>query len=348
MSDTPTANLRLGARGSLLSRMQSQWVADALEKAHPGLRVELILIKTTGDRITDRPLHDAGGKGLFTKEIEQALLAGEVDLAVHSYKDVPVTMPLVEQADLVIAAVPPREDPRDVLAVAVAAAIAGGPGPESSPTPAPTLRDLPPGGRVGTGSLRRRAQVLALRPDLAVLPIRGNVDTRLKKMRGGEYDAVILAAAGLRRSALFDAAEMTPIDAADMLPAAGQGALALQCRRDDARTRQLLAALHSPPDATCVDLERAVVAALEGDCHSPIAALATLDGAGTLTLTAAVAARGGEPPLLRARQSGPLAQAPALLRQVVDALKAQGAMSLLRGDSGGGGGGDDGATRRMP
>src|SRR5205823_9142900 len=117
---TDLSTLRLGARGSLLSRMQSQWVADALEKAHPNLKVELILIKTTGDRITDRPLHEAGGKGLFTKELEQALLAGEVDMAVHSYKDVPVTMPLVEQASLIIAAVPPREDPRDVLVSATA------------------------------------------------------------------------------------------------------------------------------------------------------------------------------------------------------------------------------------
>src|SRR4051812_25924723 len=142
MSQTvPTTQvLRLGARGSMLSRMQSQSVADALEKQHPGLQVELVLIKTTGDRITDRPLHDVGGKGLFTKEIEQALLAAEVDLAVHSYKDVPVTMPLVDQAELIIAAVPPREDPRDVLVS----------------TAAKTIAELPPNARVGTGSLRRR------------------------------------------------------------------------------------------------------------------------------------------------------------------------------------------------
>ena len=142
----------------MLSRMQSQSVADALEKRHPGLQVELVLIKTTGDRILDRPLHEAGGKGLFTKEIEQSLLSNEIDLAVHSYKDVPVTMPLVDQADLVIAAVPPREDVRDVLVSAKATSIA----------------ELPPNARVGTGSLRRQCQLLSLRPDLRIELIRGN------------------------------------------------------------------------------------------------------------------------------------------------------------------------------
>jgi hydroxymethylbilane synthase len=321
----PTPTLRLGARGSLLSRMQSQWVADALEKAHAGLKVELILIKTTGDRITDRPLHDAGGKGLFTKEIEQALLANEVDLAVHSYKDVPVTMPLVDQSALVIAAVPPREDPRDALAVRVGADA------EVALPCGERLNDaLPQGARVGTGSLRRRAQLLALRPDLAVLPIRGNVDTRLRKLREGEYDAVVLALAGLRRSALFDSAFMTPIEAADMLPAAGQGALALQCRREDAATRALVAALHSPQDAACVDLERAVVRALDGNCHSPIAALATVSGE-RLTLRTAVGARDGAPPVVRADHSGGLQDAAEILRQVVDSLRAQGAERALHG-----------------
>jgi hydroxymethylbilane synthase len=320
----PTPTLRLGARGSLLSRMQSQWVADALEKAHPVLKVELILIKTTGDRITDRPLHDAGGKGLFTKEIEQALLADEVDLAVHSYKDVPVTMPLVDQSALVIAAVPPREDPRDALAVAAPS------DPGATPTTANVIRALPAGARVGTGSLRRRAQLLALRPDCAVLPIRGNVDTRLRKLRDGEYDAVVLALAGLRRSALFDTAFMTPIDPADMLPAAGQGALALQCRRDDAATRALLAALHSPQDAACVDLERAVVRALDGDCHSPIAALATIEG-DRLTLRTAVGARDGNPPVIQAQHTASAQDAAEVLRHVVQSLRDQGADRALHG-----------------
>jgi hydroxymethylbilane synthase len=292
--------------------MQSQWVADALEKAHPNLTVELVLIKTTGDRITDRPLHEAGGKGLFTKELEQALLAGEVDMAVHSYKDVPVTMPLVEQANLIIAAVPPREDPRDVLVAATAKRIA----------------DLPHGAKVGTGSLRRRCQILALRPDLSVELIRGNIDTRLRKQREGQYDAVLLAFAGLRRSALFDGGDMTPLEPEELLPAAGQGALALQCRRDDARTRQLLAALHSPNDALCVDLERGVVQALEGDCHSPIAALATLAD-NQLILRAAVGGKGGQPPLLHAAAHGTADNPSAQLQSVIASLESQNVRAFL-------------------
>jgi hydroxymethylbilane synthase len=294
--------------------MQSQWVADALEKAHPNLHVELVLIKTTGDQITDRPLHDAGGKGLFTREIELALLRNEIDFAVHSYKDVPVTMPLVDQADLVMAATPQREDPRDVLI---------------SPH-AKSITDLPQNARVGTGSLRRRCQLLALRPDLRVELIRGNVDTRIRKLRDGQYDAILLAYAGLRRSAQFDGQDMTPLDADAFLPAAGQGALALQCRRDDARTRTLLSALHDANTATCVDLERALVQSLEGDCHSPIAALAALTG-DQLTLRTAVGTAGGAPPVLRATATGPATDPTALLNAVVADLEQQGVRDLLHG-----------------
>jgi len=283
-----------------------------MEKAHPHLRVELILIKTTGDQITDRPLHDAGGKGLFTKEIELALLKGEIDFAVHSYKDVPVTMPLVDKSDLIMAATPQREDPRDVLIAPHARSIA----------------DLPKSAKVGTGSLRRQSQLLAARPDLNVQLIRGNVDTRLRKLREGQYDAILLAHAGLRRSALFDAHDMTPLDPTEFIPAAGQGALALQCRRSDEETRQLLSTLHDPTTATCVSLERAVVGALNGDCHSPIAALATLAD-DTLTLRTAVARAGGHPPLLRAQATGPAADATALLNTVITDLERQGARDLL-------------------
>jgi hydroxymethylbilane synthase len=294
--------------------MQSQWVADALEKAHPNLHVELVLIKTTGDQITDRPLHDAGGKGLFTREIELALLRNEIDFAVHSYKDVPVTMPLVDQADLVMAATPQREDPRDVLI---------------SPH-AKSITDLPQNARVGTGSLRRRCQLLALRPDLRVELIRGNVDTRIRKLRDGQYDAILLAYAGLRRSAQFDGQDMTPLDTDTFLPAAGQGALALQCRRDDANTRHLLSALNDPSTATCVHLERALVQNLEGDCHSPIAALATLAGDDQLTLRSAVGKAGGDPPVLRATATGPATNATELLDTVVTNLEHQGVRDLLQ------------------
>jgi hydroxymethylbilane synthase len=312
-SPSPTV-LRLGTRGSLLARTQSQLVANALEKAHPGLHVELIVLRTTGDQITDRPLHAFGGKGLFTKELEQALLAGEIDFAVHSYKDVPVTMPLVDPSGLVIAAVPEREDSRDVLACSVPRRV----------------EELPEGAKVGTGSLRRRCQLLALRPDLRVESIRGNIDTRLRKLREGQYDAVVLAAAGLKRAGLFEDSSMSMVDWDTLLPAPGQGALALQCRKEDSRTRDLLAALNDPHAAACVESERAVVAALEGDCHSPIAALATL-GDGTFLLRAAVGARDGEPPVLRAAATAPRDQAAQAVAAVMDSLAQQGARQILRG-----------------
>src|SRR5687768_17088247 len=290
MPDSTPRTLRLGARGSLLSRMQSQWIADSVEKHHPGLKVELVIVKTTGDQLQDQPLRDVGGKGLFTKELELALLNREVDFAVHSYKDVPVTQPLVEAAanQLVIAAVPGREDPRDVLSAKHARRIA----------------DLPPRAKVGTSSLRRRCQLLALRPDLDIQPIRGNIDTRLKKRRAGDFDAIVLALAGLRRSALYDEADMAPIELDEVLPAAGQAALAAQCRADDASTRSLLDFLNDPQTATCVNAERALVASLQGDCHSPIAALATIEN-DQLTLKAAVGTRGGDPPILRAEVTTP-------------------------------------------
>src|SRR5690348_12396223 len=221
---TEPSLLRLGTRGSLLARSQSGLIAAELEKRHPGLRVELIILKTTGDVITEKPLHEFGGKGLFTKELEQALLAGQIDLAVHSFKDVPVTMPLVEQEDLVIAAVPAREDPRDVLVS----------------LDARSIDQLKKSARVGTGSLRRRCQLLDRRADLEIVPIRGNIDTRIRKLREGQFDAVILAAAGLSRGGLFDPAIMTAIEIEDCVPAAGQGALAIQCRASDERTRGLI------------------------------------------------------------------------------------------------------------
>lgn len=294
----------------MLSRMQSQMMADALEKLHPGLKVELVIIKTTGDQIQDKPLHEAGGKGLFTKELEQALLAGSVDFAVHSYKDVPVTMPLVDTTDLVIAAVPRREDPRDALICPSARKVI----------------DLPRGAKVGTGSLRRRCQILALRPDVSVELIRGNIDTRIKKQRSGEFDAVILAMAGLRRSGLFDDQFMTAIEPEEMLPAAAQAALAIQCRKADTGTRAILDKLNSPDDATCVNLERAVVQALNGDCHSPIAAHATLEN-GQPTLRVTVGKKGGHPPLISASASGGGA-----LDEVLASLRSQGVDELLHGD----------------
>jgi hydroxymethylbilane synthase len=283
--------LRLGTRGSLLARTQSGQVADSLRQLHPGLTVELITISTSGDRFTDQPLADAGGKGLFTKELELALLADQIDLAVHSFKDVPVTMPLVNQADLIIAAVPQRQDPRDALVS----------------HKVKSLIDLPHGATVGTGSLRRRCQILQVRPDLKIMPLRGNIDTRLKKLQNGEYDAIVLAMAGLKRIGRFDPSFIYPIDTSILLPAAGQGALALQCRRGDQRTVEFLSVLNDPATSLAVTAERAVIAELGGDCHSPLAALAVIDGP-ELTLTAAAGQRDGATPVVRASAKSPINQ----------------------------------------
>jgi hydroxymethylbilane synthase len=306
--------LRLGTRGSLLARTQSQLIADELEKRHPGLRVELCIFKTSGDQIADRPLHEMGGKGLFVRELELALLNREVDFAVHSFKDVPVTMPLVEQDNLTIAAIPPREDPRDVLVCATAKSV----------------RELPQGAVVGTGSLRRRSQLLDLGPGLRMEAIRGNVDTRLRKLQGGEFDALVLALAGIRRAALFDSEIMTPIPMQEMLPCAGQGSLAVQCRRDDARTTQLLSVLHHEPTALLARLERELVRLLEGDCHSPIGVIAQHHD-GRVSLRAAVGRRGGQTPVLRAFADAPAEQADGLVAVVMQHLSDQGARAHLHG-----------------
>jgi hydroxymethylbilane synthase len=299
----------MGTRGSLLARAQSNQIADALERAHRGLKVEVVIYKTTGDRVTDRPLHEFGGKGLFTKEIEEDLLAGKVDFIVHSYKDVPVTMPLVDQSNLTVGAVPPREDPRDVLVSKIAKSIA----------------ELPKKACVGTGSLRRRCQLLALRPDLKVELLRGNVDTRARKGLDGTYDAVVLAMAGLRRSALFDSECMFPIPLLEMLPAAAQGALLLQCREDDAATRALLSVMNDPRTEQCVALERAIVEALNGDCHSPIAVYGECFGNDYL-LQAAVGRRGGKPPLINAVARGSCVE---VVNEVVSTLMQRGAVEAL-------------------
>ena len=312
--DLTSRTLRLGTRGSLLARAQSQQIADELIRVHPGLRVELVLVNTTGDRITDKPLHDIGGKGLFTKELEIALLNREIDFAVHSFKDVPVTMPLVEEAttELVIAAVPKRVDPRDVMVMRD-----------------PNVARLIDRARVGSSSLRRRCQILDAAPGVRVEPLRGNIDTRLKKVRAGEFDVIVLAMAGLLRTGLFDQTYMKPLPFESMLPAAGQGALALQCRRDDQDTNSILGKLNDPITAQCVATERAVVQALNGDCHSPIAALATMhhdkSGSGLFTLRAAVGQPGGEPPVLRAEVSVKQADysPDSLARGVVTALHRQ-------------------------
>jgi hydroxymethylbilane synthase len=282
MSGQTSTPLRLGTRGSTLALAQSQLIVNQLQRFHPSLPVTLTTFKTSGDQIADRPLHELGGKGLFVRELEQALLDHKIDFVVHSFKDVPVTMPLVEQTNLIIAAVPEREDVRDVLIS----------------TKSKSIHDLFPNAKIGTGSLRRRCQLLALRPDLKIEPIRGNIDTRIRKLKSGEFDAIILALAGLNRAKLFDPSFMHPLGVENFLPDAGQGALAIQCRRDDPATQHLLHPLDHPPTRQCVEAERSLVAGLSGDCFSPIGTLAELVG-GLIHLRAAVGRRGGELPILK-------------------------------------------------
>ena len=240
---------------------QTALVRDRLLAVYPDLTaagaVEIVTIRTTGDRVQDRRLAEIGGKGLFTKEIEEALLAGRIDLAVHSLKDVQTWLP----DGLEIACVLARDDPRDAFLSAKPASLAA----------------LPTGAKIGTASLRRQAQLLRRRPDLAVVPIRGNVNTRLKKLDGGEVDAIVLALCGLERLGLAEhATEILSRDV--MLPAVGQGALAIECRTGENELQRLLEPLHDPGSAVCVTAERAMLAALDGSCRTPIAGLAELDG----------------------------------------------------------------------
>jgi hydroxymethylbilane synthase len=307
-----THTLRLGTRGSLLAKTQSQLIASELEKRHKGLVVELIVLKTSGDTIQDKPLYEFGGKGLFTKELEQGLQRGEIDVAVHSFKDVPVTQPLVSVDDLVIAAVPEREDPRDVFCSLITRQIA----------------DLPREAKVGTSSLRRRCQLLEVRPDLKIEMLRGNIDTRLRKLRDGAFDAIVLAAAGLRRTGLFNEAEMAMLDPDQMLPAPGQGALAVQCRRNDERTRELLSVLDHRDTERAVTAERVIVQTLGGDCHSPIGALAEIDGE-NMTLRVAVGSRSGVPPVIRASAACPGDHPDGAVGDVLKSLSEQNVQAML-------------------
>jgi len=251
--------IRIGTRGSPLALAQAAEVRARLEAAHgPGRHsFDVRVIKTTGDRIQDRPLAEAGGKGLFTKELEEALLGGDIDLAVHSMKDMPTLLP----AGLAIACLLPREDVRDAFISRKSA----------------SLMDLPPGAVMATSSLRRQAQVLHLRPDLKVVPMRGNVETRLRKLEDGVADATLLACAGLHRLGLADRiTSAIPTD--QMLPAVAQGAIGVEIRSEDEATAGLLSPLNDEVTALAVTAERAFLAKLEGSCRTPIAGLAELSG----------------------------------------------------------------------
>ena len=282
----PGPLLRLGTRGSALALAQAAEVRARLAAKHPEFvapdAIATLVIKTTGDRIPDRSLAPLGGKALFTKELEEALLAGAIDLAVHSAKDLPGFLP----EGLILAAHLPREDPRDAFFSPCAASLAA----------------LPSGAVIGTSSPRRRAQVLHRRPDLRIVPLRGNVETRLDKLATGVVDATLLAVAGVKRLGMAD--RITEILAPEaILPAVAQGAIGIEIRVDDERTRRYVAAIDDAPTAACVTAERAFLAALGGSCRTPMAALAEI-GAGTLALRAMILRPDGSECLETARRGG--------------------------------------------
>jgi hydroxymethylbilane synthase len=311
VTDVQAATLRLGTRASKLALTQSQHVADALTAAS-GVPVELVHVSTQGDR-SSQAIAQLGGTGVFVSALRDALHAGTVDLAVHSFKD----LPTAPAPGLTIAAVPRREDPRDVLVARDGL----------------TLAELRPGARVGTGAPRRMAQLRALGLGLEVVPIRGNVDTRMAKVAAGELDAVVLARAGLARLGRMSAVTEV-LDPIQVLPAPAQGALAVECRSDDTRVVALLAALDDPAARACVAAERAVLTALEAGCSAPVAAYAELaeaeDGTAELWLRASVTAIDGSDSV-RDSISGPAAEAESLGRQLAAELLDRGAAALMAG-----------------
>ncbi len=299
-------HLRLGTRKSPLALWQAEHVQARLQSLHPGLTVELVRITTEGDRILDRSLARVGGKGLFIKELEQALEDGRIDLAVHSLKDMTVTLP----PGMRLAAVLEREDPRDAF---VSVRYAG-------------LAELPAGARIGTASLRRQCQIRAAYPSLKVEMLRGNVNTRLAKLDAGDYDAILLAGAGLKRLG-FAARIRRLLDPGECLPAVGQGAISIESRDRDDEVNHLLSALNHAPTRTCVTAERAMNAALEGGCQVPIGGYAILEG-DQLFLRGLV----GEPDgsrVIRGEVRGPASRADDLGRQLARDLLARGAREIL-------------------
>ena len=299
--------IRIATRKSPLAMWQAEYVAAALKAAHPGIRVELLGMSTQGDKILDTPLAKIGGKGLFVKELEQGMLEGSADIAVHSMKDVPVELP----DGLHLPVIMEREDPRDAF---VSNAYA-------------SLDELPLGARVGTSSLRRQSQIMARRPDLELLPLRGNVNTRLRKLDEGEYDAIILAAAGLIRLE-FAGRIRAFIEPEQSLPAIGQGAVGIECRADDARVNALIAPLHHPHTATRVLAERAMNNRLEGGCQVPIAGHALLDG-DQLWLRGLVGSVDGET-IIRDEIRGPATGAETLGVTLAERLLDAGAAKILK------------------
>ena len=301
-----TDTLRIATRKSQLALWQAEYVRDMLRLHHPDLNVELVKMSTQGDKILDTPLAKVGGKGLFVKELERSLLDEQTDIAVHSMKDVPVELP----ENLHLAVICPREDPRDAFVSNNYA----------------SFESLPEGARLGTSSLRRQCQLAALRPDLNVIDLRGNVNTRLQKLDDGEYDAIILAAAGLKRLKFED--RITEFLATDIsLPAIGQGAVGIECRRDDDWVNDLLAPLNDPDTATRVAAERAMNLRLQGGCQVPIAGYAELEH-GILLMRGLVGRVDGSE-IVRGEIAGPPEDAAHLGQVLAEDLLARGADEIL-------------------
>lgn len=299
--------LRIGTRGSALALVQTHRVVRRLQRAHPRLRCEVCVVKTVGDRDRKRALREIGGRGVFVSALEDALLGDDIDCAVHSLKDVPTDVP----ADLVLAAFPKRGDPHDALVSRQGW----------------TVESAPKGARIGTGSVRRRGQLLHARPDLDVLPMRGNLDTRIRKMLAGRCDALVLARAGLVRLGRPAGVEVSVIPFDVMLPPAGQGTLAVEARRDDTRTRRLLTRIDDADLALAASLERLVLGELGAGCHGGVGVLARVR-AGKVHLRAVVVAPDGSA-LIRARARGSAQAWGEVAREVLGQLWSQGAKQLI-------------------
>ncbi len=299
--------IRIGTRGSALALWQAEWVKSELEKKYPSVSVSLTKIKTTGDKILDVPLAKVGGKGLFVKEIEEAMLANEIDIAVHSMKDVPTFFP----DGLHLACITKREDARDALFSRNKVA----------------FKDLPRGANIGTSSLRRQAQLMNIRPDFVIHQLRGNVDTRLRKLKEGQYDAIILAAAGVKRLGLAE--NITElIDPEVSLPAIGQGALGIECRVDDRELNDMISFFNHPDTRVAVTGERALLRRLEGGCQVPIACYGTVRGA-NLHLTGLVGSVDGKR-IIKDTIEGHVDQADKLGVTLAEKLLKEGADAILR------------------
>jgi hydroxymethylbilane synthase len=306
MSKTNSAlAFRLGTRGSALAMWQANWTRSALEQRVNGVRVEIVKIKTTGDRIQDVPLAQVGGKGLFTKELDEALLDGRIDMAVHSLKDLPFELP----DRILLAAIGEREDPRDGLV-----------------SDGRTLAEMPEGARIGTSSLRRQAQLHARFPSFELMMLRGNVDTRLRKLDDGDFDGIILAVAGLKRLGYGDRIT-EPLEPAVMLPAIGQGALAFVCRSGDTAATKALASVNHEDSRVAVTSERALMASLEGSCQVPVAGYARVES-GQIRLRGLIASLDGTA-LVSDEVQGASTDAVALGADLGERLRAAGGDRIL-------------------